>query len=151
MICSNCAQNWWAIRPAFGSYTGNYAYLASATNSAAPWDTRLSYTFEGVTPGSSYYVGFWQKYRDAGAIASWTVTLGGTVVHNTLPQFPPYPEYINSASVVATSTSLTLVFDSYRNMFRFVLFLVAAASASAFAPARSSSRSMSMAMEGMSK
>ena len=117
MICSNCAQNWWAIRPAFGSYTGNYAYLASATNSAAPWDTRLSYTFEGVTPGSSYYVGFWQKYRDAGAIASWTVTLGGTVVHNTLPQFPPYPEYINSASVVATSTSLTLVFEAINTLY----------------------------------
>ena len=117
MICSNCHQNWWQLHPAFGDYTGNYVFLQPLSGdhgTTAPWDIRLSYTFHGLTPGGSYYVGFWQQYRDIGALASWTVSLGGTVVYNTLPTLSP--EYVYSAKVVATSTSLTLVMEAINNV-----------------------------------
>ena len=125
MLCSNCHQNWWEIRPVFGSYTGNYVFLQPLNAQAnagttSSWDVRLSYTFQGVTSGSSYNLGFWQQLRDVGPLASWTVSLGGTVVYNTLPQASP--QYIHSAFVVATSTSLTLLMEAtntahdYRSM-----------------------------------
>ena len=113
LLCSNCHQNWWDLHPIFGSYNGNYVYLAGGGSS--PWDVRLTYTFQGVTPGSSYYVGFWQQNRDAGSLSSWTVSLGGTVVYNTLPT--SNPQYIYSAIVVATSTSLTLVFEGTNSVY----------------------------------
>ena len=108
MICSTCHQNWWAIRPVFGDYTGSYVYL-QGTGGLAPWDIRLSYTFQGVIPGSSYMVGFWQQNRDALSLATWTVKLDGMVVYNIPPTNSP--QYIQSTSVVATSSSLTLVFE----------------------------------------
>ena len=118
MICSTCHQNWWQGHPVFGDYTGNYVFLQPLSGdhgTAAPWDIRLSYTFRGVTPGNSYSVGFWQQNRDPAQMASWTVSLGGTVVYNTLPTSTP--EYIHSAIVVATSTSLTLVMEATNNVY----------------------------------
>ena len=116
MLCSNCLQAWWISHPVFGDYTGNYVFLQKNDvqwNNNQPWDIRLSYTFEGVMPGSTYYVGFWQQLRDPGSLASWTVSLDGTVVYKTLPQVTP--QYIHSASVVATSTSLTLLMEATNN------------------------------------
>ena len=109
VICPICS--WYAgLHPTFGSYTGNYVFLSKTLPNHGAWDVRLTRTFHGLTPGSSYYVGFWQQQRDPGYMTTWSVSLGGTVVYSTLPE--SYPQYINSASVVATSSSLTLVFEA---------------------------------------
>ena len=107
IMCPICNPDWFGQHPAFGNYTGNYVLLQKR-----PGDVRLSYTFQGVTPGRSYFVGFWHQNRDIGRgpLSSWTVSLGGTVVYNTLPE--NYPQYIYSASVVATTTSLTLLYEA---------------------------------------
>ena len=109
VICPICS--WYAgLHPTFGSYTGNYVFLSKTLPNHGAWDVRLTRTFHGLTPGSSYYVGFWQQQRDPGYMTTWSVSLDGTVVYSTLPE--SYPQYINSASVVATSSSLTLVFEA---------------------------------------
>ena len=108
LLCSSCNQVWWLGHPDFGGYTGNYIFLQGSGGNE-PWDIRLSYTFQGVIPGNSYLVGFWQQLRDDLPLNSWTVTLDGTMVYNTLPQ--KFPQYIQTASVVATTTSLTIVFE----------------------------------------
>ena len=111
VICPVCA--WYNAvfpHPTFGLYSGNYIFLTKTLPNHGAWDARLTRTFNGLTPGSSYNVVFWQQQRDAGYLTTWSVSLGGTVVYSTLPE--SYPQYINSASVVATSTSLTVVFEA---------------------------------------
>ena len=123
LLCSNCDVHPWGLdrRPYFGdfnAYTGNFVYLGS-TSDAKPFDIRLSYTFQGVTSGNSYLVGFWQTNNAASDLTilnSWTVSLGGKVVYNGIPR--TVEEYIHTESVVATTTSLTLVFEAVSTVYR---------------------------------
>ena len=117
ILCPSCSKYTDATYglPHFGGIT-QPGFLQTTQTTAAPWTGAISLTFNQVTVGNRYFVGFWQQNRDpAGFLASWIVSLGGSAVYTAVPYNSP--QYINTTSVVAKSSQLTITFSATSSAF----------------------------------
>ena len=112
ILCPSCSMYTDATYgpPHFGGIK-QPGFLQKVQSSPSPWSGTISLTFNGVTVGNRYFVGFWQQNRNPdGFLASWIVSLGGSAVYRTVPHNSP--QYINTTSVLATSSQLTVTFSA---------------------------------------
>ena len=115
ILCSSCMMYTDATYgpPHFGGIK-QLGFLQTVQSSPSPWTGAVSLTFNAVTVGNRYFVGFWQQNRNpSGTMASWIVSLGGLAVYTTVPHNSPL--YINTTSVLATSSQLTVTFSATSN------------------------------------
>ena len=93
------------LSPSYPAGLQSAVYFNRTRGSRGTWDVSMNKTYSGVTAFTQYYLQFWSTRQNKSIPATFTVSLGGSLVYATLPQVNVWSQ-ATTASVCAPLSSL---------------------------------------------